>query len=407
MILFDKKIIFFFTYPGELHDLQKRFRRVEDELQKKRAELREALRQDTIPLRRATPHSPSESVGSRAGSTHHGYTTDHHLSSEQGRGNYNGSARSQNDSNYRRYNHNPPPALTRSGVTLELLSPGRNEDTIERDDPYHSRRDEAETERTIESPTRSDIYLPSTGGAREYQNTHRTSSSHLSRSHERNHIRTNSENERNHRSGSGSNHRSRSGSRESKSFVKLISSICMLCKLKKTQTIQIIMQHNSVQIGDNMRRTKGRASNLQKRDSHILRTTDVPVSHKVGLPKVDLKSPTRVLEEKETTEYDNQSHGEVRNSRENSREGLLSNEELPYEEQSWEEGPPPLDRIKKAPKDNNIHEGSRSPSPSQDIRPGNGTVAMPNSLIVQRRTSCGTPVSEKSKVTRMLIFSLL
>ena len=201
---------------GELHDLQKRFRRVEDELQKKRAELREALRQDTIPIRRATPHSPSRSVSSRDGSTHHGYAPDHHLSGDGGRiiGNYNGSARSQNDSSYRRYNHNPPPAMTRSGVTLELLSPGRDEDAIERDNRYRTRRGELETEiiRANDSPTRDDMYVASSG-SREYQNVHRMSSSHLSRSHER-HVRTTSENERNHRS--GSNHRSRSGSRESK-----------------------------------------------------------------------------------------------------------------------------------------------------------------------------------------------
>ena len=148
-----------------------------------------------------------------------------------------------------------------------------------------------------------------------------------------------------------------------------------------------------------MRRTQGRASNLQTRDSHILRTSNVPGSHKVGLPKVDLKSPARVLEEKESADENNQIHGTVRNSGENSRDALLSNEELPYEEQSWEEGPPPLDRIKKTQKDNNIKEGSRSPSPSQDIRPGNGAMTMPHSLIAQRRTSSGTPVSEKSKVT--------
>ena len=111
--------------------------------------------------------------------------------------------------------------MTRSGVTLELLSPGRNEDTIERDDPYHSRRDEVETEliRTDDSPTRADVYMSSTG-SREYQNIHRKSSSHLSRSHDR-HSRSNLGNERNNRS--GSNHRSRSGSRESKSYVRNFS----------------------------------------------------------------------------------------------------------------------------------------------------------------------------------------
>ena len=220
---------------GELHDLQKRFRRVEDELQKKRAELREALRQDTVPLRSAALHSPSESVGSRSGSTHHGYTAEHRLTTEsvhssgsRGTVNYNGPVRSQisqNESNIRRYNHNPPPALTRSGVTLELLSPGRSEGTLDRDDPYRQRREEsgAELIRADDSPSRADVYMSSSGAA-EY-NSQRSSSSHLSRSHDR-HIRKRSGNEyeRNHRSGSGSNHRSgsgshhrsRSGSRESK-----------------------------------------------------------------------------------------------------------------------------------------------------------------------------------------------
>ena len=214
---------------GELHDLQKRFRRVEDELQKKRAELREALRQDTVPLRSTGLNSPSGSVCSRSGSTHHGYTADHHLSTESGHlsgsratVNYNGPVRSQisqneSTSNFRRYNHNPPPALTRSGVTLELLSPGRSEGTLDRDDPYRQRREEsgAELIRADDSPSRADAYM-SSSGAGEY-NSQRSSSSHLPRSRDR-HLRKNSGNEyeRNHRSGSGSNHRSRSGSRESK-----------------------------------------------------------------------------------------------------------------------------------------------------------------------------------------------
>ena len=95
------------------------------------------------------------------------------------------------------------------------MSPGRTDDTLERDDQYRQRRDETGPEliRSEDSPTRGDIYMPS--GA-EYT-SHRSSSSHLSRSHSR-HLRKNSgtEYERNHRSGSESNHRSRSGSRESK-----------------------------------------------------------------------------------------------------------------------------------------------------------------------------------------------
>ena len=215
---------------GELHDLQKRFRKVEDELQKKRAELREALRQDTIPTRSGSIHSPSESIGSRGGSAHRGYSADHHLNSEStsrhlssSRG-YNGPVRSQQvqqtETNYRRYNnHNaPPPALTRSGVTLELLSPNRGEGNLEYDDQYrHGSRDRedvgAELIRT-ESPTRADSYMASPSG---YHHQRSSSSSHLSRSHNR-HIRRNSGNdyERRQRSGSDSNYRSRSGSRESK-----------------------------------------------------------------------------------------------------------------------------------------------------------------------------------------------
>ena len=147
-----------------------------------------------------------------------------------------------------------------------------------------------------------------------------------------------------------------------------------------------------------MRRTKERASNLQTRESQILRASNVPGSHKLGLPKVDMKSPARVLEEKETGDDDTESHHTARNSGENSRDALIAKEELPFEEQAWEEGPPPLDRIRKTSKDYNVREDSRSPSPSHEIRPGNGNVAMSHALIVQRRTSSGTPVSEKSKV---------
>ena len=150
--------------------------------------------------------------------------------------------------------------------------------------------------------------------------------------------------------------------------------------------------------GDNVRRTKERSANLQTRESHILRVSNVAGSHKVGLPKVDMESPARVLEETDTIHEDNELQHTAKNSEENSRDALIAREELPYEEQAWEEGPPPLDRIKKATKDNDIREGSRSPSPNQDMRPGNGLMAMPQALVIQRRTSCGTPVSEKSKV---------
>ena len=199
---------------------------MEDELQKKRAELREALRQDTIPLRSADLHSPSGSIGSRGESAHQGYTSgDHHFSDDpakhtEGRlaGNYNGSVRTQlpqHELNFRRFNHNHPRALARSGVTLELLSPGRPHDNLDRDDQYRHRRGEvgAELIRSEGSPTREEAHITS---AAEYASL-RSSSSHASRSHGR-HIRKNSghEYERNHRSGSESNHRSRSGSRESK-----------------------------------------------------------------------------------------------------------------------------------------------------------------------------------------------
>ena len=129
-----------------------------------------------------------------------------------------------------------------------------------------------------------------------------------------------------------------------------------------------------------------------------MRVSNVAGSHKVRLPKIDMQSPARVLEETDTINEDNEPQHTAKNSEENSRDALIAREELPYEEQAWEEGPPPLDRIKKAPKDNDIREGSRSPSPNQDMRPGNGLMAMPQALVVQRRTSCGTPVSEKSKV---------
>ena len=196
---------------------------MEDELQKKRAELREALRQDTIPIRSAPIHSPSDSIGSRGGSGHQGYRG-HHLSGDIGHhssgrvvGNHIGSVSRtqlpQTENNFRRHNHSHPQALTRAGVTLELLSPGRDEEMLDEDDQYRQRRDDsgAEVIRSGGSPIRGDIYMSSTS---EYT-SHRSSSSHQARSHNRHMRRTSgNETEHNHRSRSGgSNHRSRSGSR--------------------------------------------------------------------------------------------------------------------------------------------------------------------------------------------------
>ena len=179
-------------------------------------------------MRNAPIHSPSDSIGSRGGSGHQGYR-DHHLSGDIGHhstgrvvGNHIGSVRSQpsqNEPNYRRHNHNNSQSLTRAGVTLERLSPERDEDILQSDEQYRRRRDEtgADVIRSGGSPIRGDTYMTS---ATEYT-SHRSSSSHLSRSHNR-HIRrpSGNEDERSHRSRSGSNHRSRSGSRGDDSLSK-------------------------------------------------------------------------------------------------------------------------------------------------------------------------------------------
>ena len=150
-----------------------------------------------------------------------------------------------------------------------------------------------------------------------------------------------------------------------------------------------------------MRHMKGRPSQMSTRESHVLRSSEISGTHKVGLPKVDLKSPARVIEEKEPSpiEEDVQSHSSTRMSGENERDAVVSTEEMGYEDREWRDSPPPLDRQTKSTKETTIRDSSRSPSPTQDVRQCSGTVTISHSIVSQRRNSSGTPVSVKSKVT--------
>ena len=152
--------------------------------------------------------------------------------------------------------------------------------------------------------------------------------------------------------------------------------------------------------GDNMRHIKGRSSQISTRESHVLRPAEISGTHKIGLPKVDLKSPARVIEEKEPSpiEEDVQSHSSTRMSGENGRDAVVSNEETGYEEPEWRDSSPSVDRQAKPTKEINIRDPSRSPSPTQEGRQCSGTVTISHSIVAQRRNSSGTPVSVKSKV---------
>ena len=130
-------------------------------------------------------------------------------------------------------------------------------------------------------------------------------------------------------------------------------------------------------------------------------------SHKIGLPKIDLKSPARVIEEKEPspTIEDTESQHNTRTISENAQ---ASNEEVSYEDRRWEDSPPspplprPPDHKKRAIKESNLRESSLSPEPNQDLRQVDATtLSISQSIAAERRNSSGTPVSVKSKVIRL------
>ena len=133
-------------------------------------------------------------------------------------------------------------------------------------------------------------------------------------------------------------------------------------------------------------------------------------SHKIGLPKIDLKSPARVIEEKEPspTIEDTESQHNTRTISENCRAAQASNEEVSYEDRRWEDSPPspplprPPDHKKRAIKESNLRESSSSPEPNQDLRQEDATtLSISQSIAAERRNSSGTPVSVKSKVIRL------
>ena len=163
-------------------------------------------------------------------------------------------------------------------------------------------------------------------------------------------------------------------------------------------------------IGDNIRHPNGRPTQISARESHVLRSSEISASHKIGLPKIDLKSPARVIEEKEPspTIEDTASPHNTRTISESCRAAQTSNEEVSYEDRGWEDSPPspPLPRLpdhkKRAIKESNLREASLSPEPVDAT-----TLSISQSIAAERRNSSGTPVSVKSKVIRLLRYKLL
>ena len=148
---------------------------------------------------------------------------------------------------------------------------------------------------------------------------------------------------------------------------------------------------------------KGRNLRISARESHHLRSIHTSGTHNVGLPKVDLKSPTRVIEEKEISskEKDVHSQGSTRAIEEDECNVAVSNEELIYERRRRRDSSgisPTLDHQKSVTKENDLKEKSMSPSPTQEHKQASGAVTTSHSVIAQRRNSSGTPVSVKSKV---------
>ena len=136
----------------------------------------------------------------------------------------------------------------------------------------------------------------------------------------------------------------------------------------------------------------------------------MPAAHKIGLPKIDLKSPARVIEEKEPspTIEDTESQHNTRTMSETCRAAQASNEEVGYEDRRWEDSPPspllprPTDHKKRAIKESNLRESSLSPEPNQDLRQVDATsLSISQSIAAERRNSAGTPASMKSKVMRL------
>ena len=151
---------------------------------------------------------------------------------------------------------------------------------------------------------------------------------------------------------------------------------------------------------------KGRNIHSSTRESHSLRSTEISEAHKVGLPKIDLKSPARVIEEKELSPK-----GEDVPSQRSTRAtgDDITNDEVAYERrvrQGSSSTPPNFDRQKRILKENDVKEGLTSPLPTQDQRQVSDTVTISHSIVAQRRNSCGTPASVKSKVRTLIILNM-
>ena len=143
---------------------------------------------------------------------------------------------------------------------------------------------------------------------------------------------------------------------------------------------------------------------MSTRESHSLRSTEITEGTQVGLPKVDLKSPARVIEEQEQSpkgESIQRQNIILTDGEAEERDVAVASEDIIYDRlasPNCSSTPPAFEGQKQSMKENHLREDSLSPLPAQDLRQVSGMVTISQNVAAQRRNSSGTPVSIKSKV---------
>ena len=153
---------------------------------------------------------------------------------------------------------------------------------------------------------------------------------------------------------------------------------------------------------------------LSSVESHGLRSGELSVvtSHQVGLPKVDMKSPGRIIEENDTPVMIGARGEEGEHRRPQSNSCSLSEKDgtdirysrIVMQHQDESQSPKPYEvqerRLVNNVSDLGARDDSQSPQPSQEIGQQLSDIsAISQAVMAQRRKSSGTPVSVKSKVT--------
>ena len=157
-----------------------------------------------------------------------------------------------------------------------------------------------------------------------------------------------------------------------------------------------------IYLGDNLRHAKVRGLCMSTRESHSLRPTETSEGIQIGLPKVDLKSPARVIREQEQSpQRESIQRQTIIRTGVEARDASSANEEIAYDRATSRNSsstPPAFETQKRIIKGNHLRDDSLSPSPAQDLRQVSGTMTISQNVAPNRRNSSGTPVSIMSKV---------